>query len=151
MRLSPNFTLYELTRSQAAARHGIDNRPGEWEIANLRRLSAEVLEPVRDRFGRPFSPSSGYRCARLNRLIGGARNSQHLRGEAADLEIPGVSNIDLALYIRDNLVFDQLILEYPVKGCADAGWVHCSLKARGNRGQVLARSRAGYSNGLQLR
>jgi len=155
MRLSPHFTLNELMRSQAAARHGIDNRPGVREIESLKGLSAGILEPVRDHFGRPFSPSSGYRCARLNRLIGGARNSQHMLGEAVDFEIPGVPNLDLALYIRDNLVFDQLILEYPVKESADAGWVHCSLRGRGslksrdNRGQVMTRTRAGYRAGLQ--
>jgi hypothetical protein len=165
MRLSPHFTLNELMRSQAAARHGIDNRPGAREIESLRELSSGILEPVRAYFGRPFSPSSGYRCARLNRLIGGAENSQHMFGEAVDLEIPGVSNLELAVYIRDNLVFDQLILEYPVKDDPNAGWVHCSLTARessrarerswgasegrDNRGQVMTRTRAGYRAGLQ--
>lgn len=148
MFLSQHFTLRELTRSQTAARRGIDNRPGAGEIGNLGRLCADILEPVRTRFGVPYSPTSGYRCARLNRLIGGAAGSQHLNGEAVDFKVPTVPNLVLARWIAQTLNFDQLILEFPVADDPDTGWVHCSLTGRDNRKEVLTRTRGGYAKGL---
>ncbi|RMF12255.1 MAG: DUF882 domain-containing protein [Alphaproteobacteria bacterium] len=148
MRLSPHFTLRELTRSQLAARRGIENRPAVGEIENLKRLCTEILEPVRAAFGVPFSPSSGFRSPAVNQALGGATGSQHTRGEAVDFELPGIANQTLARWIRDNLEFDQLILEFPDAEDGSGGWVHCSLVADGNRRQVLTRTRAGYSPGL---
>ena len=89
MRLSRNFTLSELTRSQTATRRGIDNTPGEEEIKNLERVCSEILQPVREHFGVAFSPSSGFRSVALCEAIGSSSKSQHAKGEAVDFEIPG--------------------------------------------------------------
>lgn len=144
--LSQNFSLAELTRSQTAARHGIDNTPqSPTIIANLTRVCERILEPVRAYYGVPFSPSSGYRCMELNRAIGGSPTSQHMEGEAADFEVPGVSNFDLATWISESLSFDQLILEFYRRGDPDSGWVHCSITGNANRGQILTIGK-GYSH-----
>ena len=144
MRLSPHFQLHEFTRSQTAARRGIDNRPPPEAVAALGRLCETLLEPVRARFGRPVLVSSGYRAPALNRAIGGAANSQHVRGEAVDIEIAGIANPALAVWIRDHLAFDQLILEAHVPGDPQSGWVHLSLAHdRPQRGQVLTASPRG--------
>lgn len=137
MNLSPHFTLSELTKSSLAKRHGIDNLPGLCEIANLKRLAAQVLEPVRLRYNIPFSPSSGFRCLAVNRLAGSGDGSQHVKGEAADFELPGVANMDLALWIKANLVFDQLILEFHNVDDPASGWCHVSLIEENNRQQCL--------------
>lgn len=140
MKLSPNFYLAEFTTSQAAERAGLDNDPGPTEIANLQALVNNVLQPLRDAMGEPLIVSSGYRSPQVNELIGGAMESQHLAGEAADIQIFGIDNRDLAQYIIDlGLPFDQLILEYysPQKG-PNSGWVHVSHRASGgNRKSIL--------------
>jgi len=147
MNLSEHFTLRELTRSQTAERLGIDNSPDSAEIIRLTRIAKDILEPIRMTFDVPFSPSSGFRCQELNDRIGGSATSQHCKGEAADIEIPGVSNLELARWCQDNLNFDQLILEC-WNGKPDSGWVHIS-KIEGNRLEVLTYERgAGYSVGL---
>lgn len=138
MRLSPHFTLAELCRSQAATRHGIDNTPNNTQIAALRLLAREVLEPVRMHFGIPFSPSSGFRCIELNRLIKSKDTSQHTKGEAADIEVPGVPNHVLASWIYRNCDFDQLILEYHNPTDPSSGWVHVSVKETGRRREFLS-------------
>lgn len=140
MRVSTNFTLAELTKSQTALRLGIANMPHTPTIERLRLVCLNILEPVRKRFNIPFSPNSGYRSPQLNRIIGGAPSSQHVTGEAVDFEIPGISNYDLAVWIRDNLEFDQLILEAYTVGTPNSGWVHVSYKATGNRKEVLTAS-----------
>lgn len=142
-RLSAHFTLEELCKSAVAARHGIDNRPnlealaGRRILAALEGLCAHVLEPVRGHFAAPFRPSSGYRCLALNRLIGSRDSSQHLLGQAADFEVPGVDNAELAAWIRGNLDYDQLILEYYTPSVPASGWVHCSYVGAANRRQAL--------------
>jgi len=135
--LSPNFSLQELTKSQTATRLGIDNTPSKRHINALKGLCLHVLEPCRKQFGRGFTPSSGYRSKELCKAIGSKVSSQHAKGQAVDFEIPGTANIDLARYIRDNLDFDQLILEFYKEDDPEAGWVHCSYKASGNRKQAL--------------
>ena len=110
-KLSDHFCLGELTFSETAARKHIDNLPPTDIAENLRRLCEVVLEPVRRHYGRPFRPNSGYRCPELNTAVGGSATSQHCKGEAVDIEVPGVSNYDLAKWIEQNLEFDQLILE----------------------------------------
>ncbi len=137
MRLSPHFTLTEMTKSATAERLGIANEPTQAMIENMRRLATKILEPVRAEFGIPFAPTSGYREPQLNKAIGGAARSQHLTGEAVDFEVPGIANLIVARWIAANLRFDQLILEFWSPGDPGAGWVHCSLKAAGNRGQIL--------------
>lgn len=126
MRLSPHFHLSEFTRSQTATRRGLDNTPSLLVIENLRTLCNEVLEPVRVHFDRPVIVSSGYRSPVVNSAVGGSDSSQHCHGQAADIEIPGVSNVDLANWIWRTLYYDQLILEFYTPGVPDSGWVHVS-------------------------
>lgn len=140
MNLSKNFTLYELTKSQTALRRGINNTPTPEHTNNLRTLAEHVLQPIRDHFKRPVVVNSGYRGPELNRAIGGALNSQHMTGHAADIEIMSVSNYSLARWIELNLDFDQLILEMydPTSGDPNSGWVHVSyVSPERNRRQVL--------------
>ncbi|MGB2206561.1 MAG: D-Ala-D-Ala carboxypeptidase family metallohydrolase [Parvibaculales bacterium] len=136
MRLSDHFYLHEMTRLQLATRHQIVNQPNATQIDALRH------------FGVPIVPSSGFRCLTLNRLLGSQDTSKHCLGEAVDFEIIGVSNICLAHWMAQNLVFDQLILEYPQVDDGRAGWVHVSCRGAGNRGQCLTRRQNGYIGGL---
>jgi len=116
-------------------------------MISLRTIAQNILEPIRIVFDVPFAPSSGFRCEELNDRIGGSRTSQHCKGEAVDIELPGVSNLELARWCQDNLNFDQLILEC-WDGRPDSGWVHIS-KAEDNRLEVLTYQRGvGYSVGL---
>ncbi len=137
MRLSPHFILEELTKSQTAIRRGIRNLPNADQINNLKRVARRILEPVREHFGRPFSPSSGFRSQALNAAIGSKSTSQHTRGEAVDFELPGIPSGEVAEWIRDHLEFDQLILEFHDPSEPMSGWVHVSLKEKDNRGQIL--------------
>lgn len=152
MRLSENFTLAEFTKSQTASRKGIDNTPGEEHLAAGRELFENVVQKVRDHFG-PTIITSGYRSPALNEAIGGSATSQHSKGEAADLEVPGVSTAEVAEWISSNLDYDQLILEGYESGVNNSGWVHVSYKADGsNRKQDLtadfSTGKAVYSHGL---
>lgn len=126
--LSEHFTLAELTRSQTAARKGIDNTPSPAVRAALTALCVNVLEPVRAHFG-PVRVSSGYRSVKLNRAIGGSATSQHCAGEAADFTVPGESDVTVAQWIQRNLRFDQLILEYPPNGWVHVSWRPCALRS----------------------
>ena len=139
MNLSPHFTLKELCKSQTASRFNLDNLPTDKHIENLKYLCETILEPVREKYG-PFTPTSGYRSKELNEKIGGSQKSQHSLGQAADLEIAGVPNPELAKFIQDNLEYDQLILEYWSKKHNDPnnGWVHVSTKKEGCRKSCLA-------------
>jgi len=137
MNLSPHFTLKELTKSATATRLGIPNIPDSFQLKNLKRVAQEILEPVREHYKTPFSPTSGFRCPKLNKEIGGAANSQHTRGEAVDFEVPGIANQDLAEWIVRNMGFDQLILEYYDPDIPDSGWVHVSVVPWDNRGEAL--------------
>lgn len=137
MKLTQHFSLEEMTKSQTASRKGIDNTPTPEVVENLKQLCENVLEKIRNHFGRPLTVNSGYRGPKLNKAIGGAKNSQHLTGQAADIEIPGMDNKILFCWIRDNLDYDQLILEYYKPGIPDSGWVHVSWNSKGNRKQIL--------------
>ena len=137
MKLSANFTLSELTKSQTAVRKNIKNEPSTAHVENLIHLAETVLQPVRDHFGKPVVISSGYRSPELCEAIGSSAKSQHAKGEAADFEIPGVDNMQLATWISKNTKFDQLILEYYEPGDPNSGWVHCSAVKEGSRAQVL--------------
>jgi hypothetical protein len=146
MNLSTNFSLAELTKSQTALRKGINNTPDHSAIDNMEKLCTAILQPVRDHFGIPFTPSSGYRSPELCIAVGSTIKSQHAKGQAADFEVPGVSNMELAEWIRDNLEFDQLILECYTGG--NTGWVHCSY-VHETRKEVLTYDRSnGYRKGL---
>jgi len=137
MKLSANFTLSELTKSQLATRHGIPNEPKPDHIDNLKALCINVLQPIRSEFEKPVIISSGYRSPELCIKIGSSINSQHAKGEAADFEIHSVSNYDLAVWIKNNLEFDQLILEFHNKEEPNSGWIHCSYSTTENRNESL--------------
>lgn len=126
MTLSPNFTLNELSQSEYALRNGIDNTPPPEVVANLKNLAVNVLQPIRDHFKRGVKVNSGYRNPAVNKAIGGSPTSDHCKGQAADIEIPGVPNHELAEWIKANLKHTQLILEFYTKGIPDSGWVHVS-------------------------
>lgn len=126
MKLTNNFTLQELIKSETALRRGIDNTPTVAVVERLKLLAEQVLQPVRDHFGRGVKVNSGYRAPAVNDAVGGSANSDHLTGYAADIEIPGVSNYELAQWIEANLPYTQLILEFYTQGVPDSGWVHVS-------------------------
>ena len=139
MKITQNFSLAELTKSSTATRLGIDNTPKNDEIiVNLTNLCCNILQPVRTHFGRVVTINSGYRGPELNKAIGSKSTSQHCKGEAADFEIIGLSNSELAKWVYKNLEFDQIILEFHDPSDPNSGWVHCSYKKDGtNRKSTL--------------
>jgi len=147
MNLSKHFTLEEMEKSQTATRKGIKNKAGSGEIKNLGDLCYEVLEPVRAKFDKPVTITSGYRSPELSEAIGSKATSQHCSGEAVDFEIAGVSNLQVALWLTNNCSFDQCILEF-YTGEANSGWIHVSYKDGSNRKQVLTYDGKSYTNGL---
>ena len=152
MNLTKNFTLAEMVKSDTALRHDMDNTPGEKEIESLKRLAEKVLQPVRDSYQKGVKVNSGYRAPAVNQKVGGSPTSDHCKGQAADIEIPGVANADLAKWITENLDFTQVILEFYTPGVPDSGWVHVSYDPENLKKQVLtATKRDGktvYLNGL---
>ena len=138
MKLTENFSLNELTKSQTAERKGIDNTPSAEHQDNLKSLCEMILQPIRDHFGQVVSVSSGYRSPELCVAIGSSTQSQHAKGQASDFEIFGISNKELADYIDQNLDYDQLILEYwKGEDEPNSGWFHCSYTNGNNRKQYL--------------
>ena len=152
MKLTNNFSLAEMTKSDTALRLDMDNTPGPEEIDNMTRLCECVLQPVRNHFGKGVKVNSGFRHPNVNAKVGGSKTSDHCKGMAADIEIPGVANADLAKWIVDNLEFRQVILEFYTPGIPDSGWVHVSYNPSDNKKQVLtATKKEGktvYLNGL---
>lgn len=138
MQLSPHFALSEMTVSQTASRKGLPNQPGLAQVAALKLLCLNVLEPVRAHFDRPVIVTSGYRSPAVNKACGGAASSQHCLGEAADFTVPGVRNIDLAQWLMRNLKYDQLIYEF-----GESGWIHCSWRDGRLRNEELTARRIG--------
>lgn len=133
MQLSPNFSLAELTVTGRNMR----NVPGDAEIANLRALAANILQPLRDAIDRPITVTSGFRSRKVNAAVGGAATSQHLRGEAADIRVEGMTPLQVAQTIVDlGLPFDQVINEFD-------SWVHVSFGPRHRREKKKAIKRAG--------
>ena len=137
MNLTANFTLSELTKSETALRYGMENIPTQTEIDNLTALCYNVLQPVRDHFARGVKVNSGFRHPLVNANVGGSTTSDHCKGMAADIEIPGVANADLAQWIADNCQFRQLILEFYTLGIPDSGWVHVSYDPNDLKKQIL--------------
>ena len=125
MNLSKNFTLKELTFSQTALRRGIDNTPSQEIVNNLLELVRNVLQPLRDKVG-TITVSSGYRSPAVNVAVGGARNSDHTRGQAADIEAVNMNTYDLAVFISKNFKYSQVLLEFYTEGQPNSGWVHVS-------------------------
>lgn len=128
------FTIDEMIQSDTAQKKGIDNTPSKKEEQNLVALIENILDPLREKYGKPIIVTSGFRCKELNKAVGGASTSQHLTGEAADIrtvEDTKQENKKLFDLIQElNLPFDQLIDEY------NLNWVHVSYSSR-NRRQVL--------------
>jgi uncharacterized protein YcbK (DUF882 family) len=115
----------------------MDNTPGEAEIASLRLLCEKILQPVREHYGKGVKVNSGFRHPEVNAKVGGSKTSDHCKGQAADIEIPGVANADLAAHIVDTYKFTQVILEFYTPGVPDSGWVHVSYDPANLKNQVL--------------
>lgn len=129
------FTMQELTASATARRKGINNTPGEFEKENLVALVDNILDPLREAWGAPIIVTSGYRCSRLNAVVGGARTSQHILGQAADIrtlsDTPADNRKLRDLIVMLDLPFDQLIDEY------QCDWLHVSYRPK-PRKQILS-------------
>ena len=136
MNITKNFSLAELTKSDTALRLNLENEPDEAQLAALKDLAENILQPIRDHFG-PTKVNSALRTLPVNRAIGSSDNSDHVKGMAADVEVPGVANADLAQWIVDNLEFRQVILEFYTPGVPDSGWVHVAYNPADNKKQVL--------------
>lgn len=149
MQLTENFSLSEMLKSQTALRKGINNAPHEPSvIINLQTLCEKILQPVRNHFG-PVTINSGYRCPELNKAVGSSNKSQHMVGQAADIEVPTVSNKAVAEWIKDNCDFDQLILEFYNGVDPRSGWVHVSYVDNDkNRKQTLTINKNGTFAGF---
>lgn len=152
--LSQHFSRKEFEHSDTATRLRLGNVMGAVELAAARALCVQILEPIRAHYRLPVTLNSGYRSPAVNKAVGSGPGSQHVRGEAADIEIAGVSNADLALWIKaSTLDFDQLILEAYRPGLAGSGWVHVSRSSRGRQRRMcltmtLGSHGAVYSNGI---
>lgn len=137
MKLTENFSLHEMVKSETALRQGLDNTPGDAEIANLKLLAEKILQPVRDHYGKGVKVNSGFRHPNVNAAVGGSRTSDHCKGQAADIEIPGIPNAELAEHIVKNYKFTQVILEFYTPGIPDSGWVHVSYNPADLKCQAL--------------
>lgn len=137
-RISKYVSYDEATKSQTAIRNKIDNKPNTEEINNMKYVASKVFDKVREHFGIPLKVSSFFRCKKLNTAVGGSATSQHMTGEAIDIDADGssITNAQVFDYIKNNLDFDQLIWEFGDK--KNPAWVHVSLKRNGkNRKQIL--------------
>jgi zinc D-Ala-D-Ala carboxypeptidase len=139
MKISPNLNLAEITRSDTAKRHGIDNTPTAEHLENFKLLADKVFEPIREHFKTPIFISSGYRSKALNSFIKGSSSSQHCTGQAIDIDMDGsngeVTNRMVFDFIKNKLDFDQLIWEFGTDFNPD--WVHVSYVKGKNRKQKL--------------
>ena len=136
MNLTRNFSLQELTKSDTAIRKGIDNNPNADQVEKLKKLCENVLQPVRDHFGR-VKVTSGFRSPELCVAIGSSVNSQHAKAEACDFEVLGVDNAEVADWVYKNCQTDQLILEFYTPGEPQSGWIHASWVEFQPRAQYL--------------
>jgi len=149
MNISKYLTMEEATKSPTAIANGIDNTPNDEQERNMRNIAVKIFDPVREHVGGPLHASSFFRSYDLNKKIGGSsKTSQHMAGEAIDIDADTFGNgTNLAIFdfIRNNLVFDQLILEYPdAKG--KPSWIHVSLKRLPgrNRAEILVKLKDKY-------
>jgi len=146
--LTKNFSVQDVQRSEYAAKHHIDNVLPSIYYMNALNVGNNILEPVMAKFGE-FFPQSWYRGESLNKAIGGSKKSQHMTASAVDFEIKGHSNLEVAQWIRDNIDFDQLILERHTPGDPYSGWVHCSWSKENNRKECLRYNGKEYLKGLE--
>lgn len=133
MKLTENFYLSEFTHSDVASYLKIDNQPEDWQLVNIKNLCVHVLQPARDWFKNEIEITSGLRSEALNKAIGGAKTSQHMKGEAADIRCS--DNKTLFNFIKNKLNYDQLIYEFG--NDSQPRWIHVSYKGIGNRKEVL--------------
>lgn len=136
--LTANFTLEEMCKSQIAINRGWDNMAKGIFVENLRALCENVLQPIRTQFALPVTIVSGYRSANVNRACGGRWNSQHMAGQAVDIEIFGIANSDIWRFIYAQLPYDQLIAEHLRQDDPNAGWIHVSFNQNNNRKEALS-------------
>lgn len=151
MQLSPHFTLEEMTRSKKFP--NIPNTPNQDQVFALEALCDNVLEPIRAYFKKPVQVNSGFRSLALNKAVGSkAKFSQHMMGEAADIVIPGVANVDIWFYITEELKqYDQCIAEMLSETNPSQGWIHVSYSRHGNRKQAMSFiGRTPYVPGLKF-
>jgi len=142
MKLSKNLTLKEAIKSNTATRKGIDNTPDQWAINNLKAVAENIFQPIRDHFGVPIGVSSGFRGKDLNKAIGGSKYSQHMIGEALDLDADmygKVTNAEIFNYVKNNLEWDQMIWEFGDD--EEPNWVHISYKDDGPNRKQIKRAR----------
>lgn len=146
MNISEHISYAEATNSYTAKKEGINNTPNQEELKAMKFLAENIFEPLRKYFGVPIHIPSFFRSSELNIKIGGAKNSQHTKGEAVDFDADRygqITNKQIFNYIKDNLEFDQLIYEFGNDTNPD--WVHVSCKDSDNRKQIL---RAIKKNGM---
>lgn len=135
-RISKHISYREATRSLTALRKGIDNTPNSEQLSNMILVAKEVFEPLRNHFNKPIKIESFFRCPKLNKAIGGAKYSQHMKGQAIDIDddYGGITNADMFYYIAEHLGFDQLIWEFGDH--VNPGWIHLSYNSLGNRNKL---------------
>jgi zinc D-Ala-D-Ala carboxypeptidase len=136
--LSKYVNLSEVTTSVTAKRHGVNNTPNETQKASLKLVCESLFDKVREHFNVPIFISSGFRCEKLNTLVGGSKTSQHRLGEALDIDAyryGGITNKQIFDYIKGNLHFDQMIWEFGTN--ENPEWIHISYRAKGNRNSCL--------------
>lgn len=139
-RISKHISLKEATKSRTAVKKGIDNTPDETQLKAMREVAENVFEPLREYHGSPIGISSFLRVSKLNQAVGGSKISQHVRGEAIDIDADiynnGITNADIFNFIRENLIFDQLIWEFGDED--EPNWVHVSYTTRRtNRRKII--------------
>ena len=140
MKLTKNFTLEEFVNSETALKHGIENKPTEKDVYRIQILCEKLLQPLRERIGKPVIINSGFRCKELNQLVGGVSNSQHLKGQAADIHIPGMGLKEAFSILQRKFIYDQAILELNK-------WIHVSYDLWDNRIEALV----AYSDNEKIR
>ena len=130
MNLSKNFTLSELTYSNSADSYNIENKPGRIELENLKKLCNEILQPIRDKFGKSIYVNSGYRNPKVNRLVGGSSSSQHIKGEAADITVGSKEGNKKLFDMIVQMIEDKEITVGQLLDEKDYKWLHISLPYR---------------------
>lgn len=138
LKISNNVSYQEAIKSNTAIKNGIDNRPNEEQLSEMKLIANKIFQPIREHFGVSIAISSFFRSVELNKKIGGSSRSQHCKGQAMDLDADvygQITNAQIFNFIKDNLVFDQLIWEFGTD--ENPNWVHVSYKITENRNKIL--------------